>query len=251
MKTMKIQLHKKHIILLISFIVFISLLYMGGYFLYLKPIKESASSIDDSVTMLQKQLDQLTIPNEEKPVSNTFSLQQKVPITPLVDQFVLDLEKAEIISNSTIQLIEFTEGGILIDTEAEANQGIITEEIDAVVEQGTQEEVVEIPGAPEGLEQLTITVTVRSDNFYDLKKFVETIEQQTRITMVNQLSFQGPPEVTQSDQVMNPLEYKVHLTAFYMPTLTDLEAETPSIKAPQPSKKHNPLSPYIQEGNDE
>jgi hypothetical protein len=69
--------------------------------------------------------------------------------------------------------------------------------------------------------------------------------------MVNQLSFQGPPEVTQSNQVMNPLEYKVQFTAFYMPTLTDLEAESPSIKPSPLSKKHNPLSPYIQEGNDE
>jgi type IV pilus assembly protein PilO len=69
--------------------------------------------------------------------------------------------------------------------------------------------------------------------------------------MVNQLSFQGPPEVTQSDQVMNPLEFKVQLTAFYMPTLTDLEAESPSINAPPSSKKHNPLSPYIKDGNDE
>jgi type IV pilus assembly protein PilO len=69
--------------------------------------------------------------------------------------------------------------------------------------------------------------------------------------MVNQLSFQGPPEVTRNDQVMDPLEYKVHLTTFYMPTLTDLEAESPSIKVPPSSKKHNPLSPYMEEGNDE
>ena len=250
---MMMQLHKKHIILLLCSIVFFCLLYLGGYFLFLKPIKESIRQIDHSNGLMQKQLDKTTATNDkQEPILNSYSLQKKIPVTPLVEQFVLDVEKAEIASNSTIQSIEFTKGGMVIPIEDKQEEQETQMEAEALEdEQQTTQSELEIPGIPEGLEQLLVKLTVKSDNYYDLKKFVETIEQQQRITLVKQLSFQGPSEVTENDQIINPLVYELQLTTFYMPSLTDLSGETPTINTPLPSNKHNPLFPYMNDGNDE
>ncbi|QGQ47418.1 hypothetical protein [Metabacillus sediminilitoris] len=57
--------------------------------------------------------------------------------------------------------------------------------------------------------------------------------------------------MTQINQVIETIDYQVQLSAYYFPTLTDLEDDSPTIDTPPSSKKHNPLFPFIKEENDE
>ncbi|MDQ0232821.1 hypothetical protein [Metabacillus malikii] len=243
---MRIELHRKHVIILIASVILLGLLYLGGYFLYLQPIKDEIQYKKKSNTSLQEKLDKPLAEKESR--VNSYSLLQRVPVDTLIDQFVLDLEKAVIVSNSTIRSVDFSVGEVVLPETEEEEANIEDEsgnedELDPNLEEGeaATEKVIEIPGAPEGLEQLSINISVTSENFLDLKKFVEVIESQTRITMVNQLSFSEPAEVTEITDIVKPINYELHLTAFYLPTLSDLIEEDPSIIPPQPSEKTNPF----------
>ena len=108
---MEIRLHKKHIFILIASLAIILLLYIGAYLLLLSPTNQRIDQIESTLALLDKQINILSTSEQEEPTTNSYLLQQQVPMKPLVDQFVLDLEKAEVVSNSEIQTIEFAEDG--------------------------------------------------------------------------------------------------------------------------------------------
>ncbi|MED4401091.1 hypothetical protein [Metabacillus fastidiosus] len=235
---MKIQLSKNHYIILILSVALIGLLYAGAYFLYLQPVKQRINEETSSIQSLDEKLTSLST-EEGKPVVNSYSLQQRLPVKPLTEQFVLDLEKAEIISNSKIILAEFAEDGQALQSEEQSS-----------VEDTDQKEGAPT-AAPEGMKQLTVRLEVISNNYYDMKTFIEEIEKQLRITKVEQLSFEGPEEIVSLDQKIEPITYELRLITYYIPSLTDLEKESPAIDSPVPSMKNNPLTPYIREKTDE
>ena len=47
--------------------------------------------------------------NKQAETYDTNALQQMVPVKPLVDQFILDLNQAELLSNSSIQQLDFVD----------------------------------------------------------------------------------------------------------------------------------------------
>src|SRR5690349_20425738 len=104
---MEIRLHKKQNCILISSLAIILLLYIGAYLLLLSPTNQRIDQIKSTLALLDKQINILSTSEQEEPTTNSYLLQQQIPIKPLVDQFVLDLEKAEVVSNSEIQTIQF------------------------------------------------------------------------------------------------------------------------------------------------
>ncbi|MGG3798282.1 hypothetical protein [Metabacillus fastidiosus] len=232
---MKIQLNKNHYIILILSLALIGLLYAGAYFLYLQPVKQRINEEKSSLQLLNEKLAGLSV-EEGKRAINSYSLQKKLPVKPLTEQFVLDLEKAEIVSNSKIMLVEFAEDGQTVQSEEQSSP-----------ENTNEKEAI----APEGMKELTVRLEVMSNNYYDMKTFIEEIEKQLRITKVEQLSFEGPGEIVSLDQKIAPITYELRLITYYIPSLTDLEKELPTIDSPVPSMKSNPLTPYVNEKTDE
>ncbi|MBZ5749409.1 hypothetical protein [Metabacillus rhizolycopersici] len=45
--------------------------------------------------------------------------------------------------------------------------------------------------------------------------------------------------------------YEMKLSAYYYPTLTDVEDEMPTLEVPLPGLKNSPLLPYISEDKEE
>ncbi|MFC0270165.1 hypothetical protein ACFFIX_01655 [Metabacillus herbersteinensis] len=252
---MSIQLHKKHLLLLITAIVLIGLLYAAVYFIYLEPQKRGNEQLQTSINLAHQQLE-LSSQKEEKviePTINSVELQRKLPVSTLVEQFVLDLEQAEVVSNSVIQSVTFSEEGEtipLVETpsEDEKEENTVETSDASTTEVETKDP---LPLALEGLKLLEVSLTVTSSNYYDLEAFIKQLENQTRITKVDELTFSGPPEIIELSQEIESLTYDLKLSAFYFPTLTDLDEETPTIDTPPPSLKQNPLTPYIKEKNDE
>lgn len=245
---MEIRLHKKHIFILIASLAIMLLLYVGAYLLLLSPANQRIEQIESTLALLDKQINILSTSEQEEPITNSYSLQKQVPVKPLVDQFVLDLEKAEVVSNSEIQTIEFAEDGEQLSSEQE--EPALQADLDSTESGETEQETANLV-APEGMKQLTILLTVTSHSYYDLKTFIDTIEQQTRMTKVEQLKFTGPPEITQINQKVENIDYEMKLSAYYYSTLTDLEDEMPTLEVPLPGLKNSPLIPYISEDKEE
>lgn len=267
---MTIHLHKKHLILLLAAALVLGSLYAGAYYLFIKPVNAEIDSLSSMKTMQEEQLQQKKSSDtstQTKPVVNSVELQRKVPVSPMVEQLVLDLEKAETVSNSRIQNVTFAESedallppAAPVEPEADQpseNQAAAPEE-DGTQETADSEEKQDsspavaaqspapLPDAPEGLKRVILSLEVTSRHYFDMETFIETLEQQPRVTKVDILTFEGLPELTSLDQETEPLTYTLQVSAFYASGLQDLSEETPKVAAPQPSNKFNPLSPSLE-----
>ncbi|MGA9226905.1 MAG: hypothetical protein WB217_11240, partial [Mesobacillus sp.] len=129
---MSLRLEKKHTIILLISAFLAVLLYFGAFFLYLNPLKTSLSLKESqlkSEQQLGEALETRLASGKNSDFSSTAEMQKLLPVDPMIEQFVLDLEKAEIVSDSYMTSIEFTDG----------EQSNIAAQIDANPEEGSSE----------------------------------------------------------------------------------------------------------------
>jgi type IV pilus assembly protein PilO len=184
---------------------------------------------------------------------DTRELQKHVPVEPLQEMFILDLERAETVSKSQIKSMTFSK-----DTEVNPGEGQVAAENGNVQEASTaaqntttQSEASQTasdqqsePLAPKGLKKLTVSLSVESPSYEEFEKFIETLESLKRTVVIESIDYAGGTEVTSLEQNNQPFTYILTASAFYMPNLTDLEAEVPKIDAPESANKDNPLSQF-------
>jgi type IV pilus assembly protein PilO len=94
------------------------------------------------------------------------------------------------------------------------------------------------------MKKLTVNLSVESASYEDFEKFISTLESLKRIVVVESINYTGGPEITSLTDNINPLSYSLTISAFYMPTLADLQAQLPKIDTPAPAGKQNPLSQF-------
>ncbi|MEH7442336.1 hypothetical protein V7201_08435 [Bacillus sp. JJ1122] len=247
---MNLRLEKKHIIILIISSLLAVLLYFGAFLFYLNPLKTSLS-LKESQLKSEQQLGEALAARlasaKDSDFSSTAEMQTLLPVDPMIEQFVLDLEKAEVVSNSYIESIDFTEG----------ESSDLTVQIDANQEEGTSKAVQsanqEGPGTtknedqkeslnmPEGLAKTTATIVVNADNYFDLEKFIDTLENLKRIVMVESIAFRGPEEMMSLSDEQEKLEMTLTVNIFYLPGLVDLKEYNPKVETPEPANKRNPF----------
>jgi type IV pilus assembly protein PilO len=259
---MKHGLSKLDKMILLAGSLLLVLVIAYGQFLKLIPLKSDVSMKEQSLNTEQKLLEVVTqkkVDETTKVVEDTRELQKKVPVKPLLEQFILDLEKAEIVSNSVISSMSFTkDADVMLATETPAenaavNQAGTTGQDTATPPAQTSEAGQEAaaangqPAAPpvsNGLKKLTVSMSVESPTYEDLEKFIATLESLERIVVVESISYSGGKEITSLDLELEKLQYSITVSAYYLPTLDDLIAELPKIDAPAPANKKNPLSSF-------
>lgn len=229
-------------ILLSSTIVFLVL--AAGVFWYVlkvKPLQKQISTLETSIkselTLIEKYENGNVNKTEEE--QDTVALQKKIPVVESVDQFLLLLEEAEVVSGSLIQQVTFsksTEALIEKAAEESINDGGIakTEETDTIKE----------PGLPEGLEKLTATLTVEAKNYFELEAFIRQVEKFERITNVESLQFTGFNEISNRDALPHTREkltYNMTISTYYYPSLEELKDQAPNYEPQDPAEKKNPL----------
>ncbi|OIU70731.1 hypothetical protein [Rossellomorea aquimaris] len=166
------------------------------------------------------------------------SLQQKIPVAPLTEGIILDLEKAELISGSAIQSINFEKtDGALAPTDRE--------DTDAVPAADSQ--------LPSLLKRMQMTMTVESPGYFEMEKFLEEIENLQRIVEINGLYFAGAQELKENMEGYSEdiLTFELTASAFYIPELEDLKEGLPKIQSPPPSLKKNPLPQFPDEEDED
>ncbi|MDO6656021.1 hypothetical protein [Anaerobacillus sp. 1_MG-2023] len=188
----------------------------------------------------------------QEEVYDTNALQKMVPVKPLVDQFVLDLNQAELVSKSNIKQLDFVDE--VLNPEQYAEEASEEETVESG-ENNAPEEVSEdeaesaesqsadaLPGLPDGIQAVNVSMAMVSDNYSSLRTFLESIEGLPRMAVISGLSFTGETDAVLLDEAeKNELTYTADVATFYIPTLTDLAEQTPSLDYPEPADKDNPL----------
>ncbi|ARA98931.1 pilus assembly protein PilO [Geobacillus thermodenitrificans] len=189
------------------------------YFLLLAPRYQE---IDRLAAMVQSEkkvlaaMEQNVSPKEGEALESLAALQKKVPTRPLIDQLLLEFQKAEYVSDSLLVNIRFSEK-----------------------EQVSRDET----GAPPtGIETVSAQLTVQSPSYYQLERFLETLERAERIMAIESLTFTGPPELTSTSTDIHPLTYSLTVRAFYAPKLEKWKQLLPARDVPPPGDKDNPLT---------
>lgn len=251
-----IHFQKQHWLTLLIGILLILL--FGGLYYF-----TSFSTMKEHNVTLEKQL--TNVKSEQTSEIDTEGLQQdlselvvKVPVEQLVDSIVLDLEGAAVGSDSVILNADFSdvvkEEQIDTSTEDASITEQLVEELPTVLDNEEEEvtsaeEVVVI--TPDGLEAISISLTVLSKDFEALTKFLENIRKNPRIYVVEALSFKGFEEGEvlpgpQEDQ----LEYSVVLSTYYAPIITEV-ANKFGLIIPPVSNKDNPIYDVLEESVNE
>ncbi|MGG1677581.1 hypothetical protein ACIFOT_17730 [Neobacillus sp. NRS-1170] len=269
---MKSRLSKLDKIIVGGGSLLIILVFVYAQFLSLTPLKSDLSLKQQELQTEQKLVELMTkkkSDSQKTEPENTSELQKQLPVMPLQEQVLLDLEKAETVSNSQIKSMSFTKDADVTQPAPEAaaansgtNQGAAQNQ--SATNQGTQNQAATqnqtttaqgtgnqaatqqtaAATAPNGLKKITVQLQIESQTYAELEKFIETLESLPRIVVVEAINYTGGEEVTSLDQEDKPLSYLLTVSAFYMPTLTDLAAQMPKIDAPAPAGKDNPLTQF-------
>lgn len=254
---------KKKSIIATAGVILIGGLFAGEYFVFLQPLKNEVKSVKTQLETEEKLYDvmaQRFTDSSNKVVEQTSALQRMLPVQPFLEQFILDLEKAEVISNSLITTMSFSDADLSVDgtvqenlsaeeqvnADADVNYEVNGKKVssgDKAAEQGRNQAETQTaaPAIPEGMKRITVNLSVKSSNYFDMLTFLKTIENLERITKIDSLSFSGGEEVKSVDAKLEGLTYSVVLSTFYYPKLEELKDQLPAFETPPPSNKENPL----------
>lgn len=201
---------RKGLIVMISLLL-LTLLSFALYIYVYKPLDERREQLKTELQMEKKLLQTLQSkqPSDDLRIS-LIELQKRVPVQPFVEQFLLDIEKAEVVSNSEVLSLTFQEG-----------------------------ETVEGPPTP--IQKLTVNISVRSPSYFALEQFIDVLERSKRIVSVDSLSFTGYEEWTTVMDEVPELSYSLTVSTFYAPELRQWIEQLPPLDLPQPSEKRNPF----------
>ncbi|WNB92736.1 hypothetical protein [Bacillus sp. NEB1478] len=252
--------HKKVQLYVIAGLLILSLIGgLYGYFGVLSPLNADITAVDSEIKQQQTFIKQ-----SEKAISiiqttdeNTYPLQEEVPVKPLVDQLLLQFEKAEVLSDSLILSMQFSDSDDALDEEetdrasksqeaqaAETSNSPVTDKTEQTETITDSKVNVTKESLPDGVKKITAEMTVLSKNYEGLMKFIRTIEDLKRITVIEGITFTGLSEIERAAAEASPdqLKYEVTIAAYYLPELTDYLKDLPEGDFPAPNGKENPLS---------
>jgi type IV pilus assembly protein PilO len=277
---MTLRFEKKEIYTLLLALVLLAGSIFAGYYFYLSPKKQEVETQTANLKaekQLLAQLQEKATGKDPVTAESIAVLQRKVPVKAQLEQLILDLEQAEVVSDSLITSMTFSEADVKAPTptnteeqksdqdktnpegkEAESkDKGTDTATTDKEQNAETEKDdgktdQVELPQfeptpLPAGIKRITATLKVESATYENLKKFIDALENLPRTIMVESVAFSGTEEVKKVGDKVEKLAYSLSISAFYMPGLTDLQNMLPELVAPKPSNKTNPfyISPDI------
>lgn len=277
---MKGAIDKKQFLIFFAIILIVSLLFTGLYFWQISPLNTQITTKETELSNQEKQMEALNAElssTGSTSFATTVELQKQLPVKEAVDQLVLNLEKAEVISGSAITTMAFVDGEVTLSEEESAaalaaanakaaeasdataegtNEQAATTEVEPANEEGEPAaEVVDL--LPQGVKKVSVAMTVQSPAFFEMEAFLESLHSMKRILKVDNLTFNGSEEIHSIEQSSDKLEYQLTISVFYAPNLSDLQDQMPTIEAPKPSNKRDPFnnSPVVKEkaesGDDE
>lgn len=171
----------------------------------------AAAAERDTLFALEKQL---ANKDPDETVSSS-PLQKIVPVIPLEDALLIRLEKAEVVSDSRIESVDFSKE--VFDFEL-------------------------LPETVQNLEKVLMTVTLAADTYRQVETFISEIEGMMRIMNVETIQFQATAEKTTEDSDVGEMQVEISFNAYFRPDLVNLQNEAPKIDAPPAALKYDPTT---------
>jgi type IV pilus assembly protein PilO len=229
-----------------------------------------ASQVELNQTKLQltqeKQLVAATeksLNKQQAALQSTLNLQRELPGMPLIDQYLLDLEKAELLSDSLLLNIGISDGDASLLMQALSSAANATSEQVASGQaadsgantedqtQGQEQPPAQASSAP-AVKQLTFALSVTSPKYEAMLEFISRLEKLERISHIDSISFSGKAETTGVDFAnaavdpsvepsSNEMNFAVTVSTFYLSGIDELQDDLPWVEYPQPAGKNNPL----------
>jgi len=170
------------------------------------------------------------------------ALQKMVPVKELSQQLLLEIEKAEVVSRSFVVNMNFDDGDVSFEHEpVEESETAVENETGENEDEQSREEETNTITLPNGLKKTVVTLNVESPGYFEFEKFISTLENSERITVVEALDFTAGEEIIELEQSEQPIRYQVKIAAFYMPSLVDLIDQLQKMETPEPANKKTPL----------
>ncbi|MBT2681658.1 hypothetical protein J7E38_22105 [Bacillus sp. ISL-35] len=236
---MNLQFSKKEIFILISGLFIVLIMYFGTSATYLKPLKESVIQKEQQLKM-EKQLQAAyekritAVPSGE--IKSASELYKIIPKEPFTEQLILIFEKAEIVSDSTITLMEFGESNSSDqkDTAADSNN----ESNDS-----NSRNVEMTDSMPAGLQKTSVTLSVEAKGYEGLEKFIQVLEESKREVTIESIDFDGPDSIAYEVEQKEIISFTINLSAFYFPEENE-KGDKMQIETPAPANKRNPFPTF-------
>ncbi len=247
---------------LVISIVFLALLIgIANFYLFFNsPLQKSLQNGESELRQEEALLStvEASIRNkQDNAFRGTLELQKRLPVASLLEQFLLDLEMAEVVSGSFITSMSFGEKN---DDELNDILGALQQQTQVVNSGNTEKSDENLTGndqkpeggiIPEDIKRVKVNLTVESPTYFELEAFLKTLEDLRRITKVDELSFSGNQEVVSPDTKTSNITYMLSVSTFYYPKLEELKNQLPQLEIPESGKKINPLLPMVPIGNNE
>ena len=198
-------------------VVFLLVLLAYSYFVLYAPARDARAQAEQSLSSEREVLMALENQLKDLPAGEPVSaseLQRKVSVDALTDLIVLQIEQAELLSNSLVTAISFTEGPL---------------------------EVVQPVEGVENIQEVLTSISLEAPDYASITSFIREIEKMERIMVVESINFGANEEVTQLEQEQEALSVTLNFSAFYRPDLIELNDTLPKVDAPPPANKSNPL----------
>ncbi|MDQ0214547.1 type IV pilus assembly protein PilO [Oikeobacillus pervagus] len=198
---------------------------MITYIFYYRPVTEDINRKEKQLQSEEKLIEVLEKNDRSSTTQNrvvTSNLQQKIPVKPMTDKLLLDLEKVELMSHCLIESMDFK------DDETSDETGI-----DGAEEKGKSR--------PAEIKELTAELTVISPGYFEMQEFLSGLEQQIRTIKIEEIIFDVPDEATKLKGEGKEFTFNVTIQTYYMPNLVDLLKDLPKIDTPGPANKKSPF----------
>jgi type IV pilus assembly protein PilO len=240
------RLSKKEKTILFSGLFVIISIIVFSYLLFIYPQKNTVKQKELELKNQQQLLaviESRDIQSTDELAESSVQLQKHIPVKPMQEQFIIDLEMAETLSNSQVTSMSFTDEG----ADGTEDPSVIQTTPSA---EGTGSGENQIPSLPKpsGIKEISVDLVIESESYFDLEKFIYTLENLDRIVSVKSISFTGPPEVTSIGAGTGAegakTTFSLSVSIYYYPGLEDLEAELPEMETEAPANKRNPLSDF-------
>ncbi|MTH52974.1 hypothetical protein GKZ89_06085 [Bacillus mangrovi] len=258
-----IQFNKKHLTVAVLTVLLLGAAYAGFYFLILDPMEVQKGSYRDNIRTSEELLAAAEGGGGNAAVLNQYSLaelQMEVPNNRFEEQFLLDLEKAEVLSGSKVTSAVFADQEFTDETAEQQQEAAAEEQADepaaepaaeAPPAEDDPEEAAEQtpegepasdePSLPAGMQKVTMTVSLESGDYEGVKRFLSTLETVRRITQVESVTLANPESGMLEETDEEPLTYDVIVSAYYLPSLEELKEQLPPFPKTNPGSVIDPF----------
>lgn len=248
---MTIKFTRRYLIATVVLVAMLIGLAFGSYQFLLQPKKIVLQQKQAELQLVEEELEIIgnrVMQLKERIVIHSLDMQKEVPVKPLLDQLLLDIDRAEYLSNSRVSSVGVasTEEEVSFEatrTDEEDGEDDEIDEREAVEGEEAEETIIE-KDLPRGMQMIRLSIQAEADHYLDIEKFIDVLQTMQRVIRVDSINFSGGSEITAVEDDINPISYSVNVTAFYYPTLTDLLDELPKMDTPPPASKRNPFASF-------